>query len=167
MTISQLRTTLEASREGLFGLIRGLTEEQFRFTPAPGEWSIATHLAHLLRIERIFAERAALALREDGVFVASTGVTNEDDPALAQNLAVPQIIHGMLAARRELVAALDGCGPATLERVIHHERFGRMTVTQIAQKMAAHEREHAGTVRSLGEAAMASARVIIPLAERS
>ena len=166
MTISQLRTNLESSRQALFELIRRLTEEQFRYTSAPDEWNIATHLAHLLRIESIFTERAALALREDGAFVASTGVTNEDDPGLAQRLAVPQIIHGMLAARRELEAALDGGGPQGLERALRHERFGRMTVAQIAEKMAAHEREHADSVRSLAGAAMASAPVIIPLAGR-
>jgi hypothetical protein len=167
MTISQLRTNLEASREALFGLVRGLTEEQFRYRPASAEWTIATHLAHLLRIERLFTERAALALRKDGASVTSTGVTNEDEPALAQHLAVPQIIHGMLAARRALEATLDDGGEGALERAIQHERFGRMTVLQIAEKMATHEREHAESVRRLAEAAKASAGVIIPLAGRS
>ena len=58
MTVATLRSDLQGSRERLFALIRGLSEEQFRYVPAGESWSIATHLAHLLRIERVFVERA-------------------------------------------------------------------------------------------------------------
>ncbi len=166
MTASHLRTDLQASRDHLFGLLRGLSEEQFRFAPATDEWNIAAHLAHLLRIERVFAERAARALREDTPHIASTAIHNDDDPGAAQRLAVPQIIHGMQAARRDLVAVLDE-GDAVLERAVLHERIGRMTVRDIVEKMAAHEREHAASIEGLATLAAASVRVTIPLAERS
>jgi uncharacterized damage-inducible protein DinB len=167
MTVPQLRSDLQGSRERLFASIRGLSEEQFRHVPAGETYSIATHLAHLLRIERVFTERARAALADDDPFVASTSVKNDDDPALAQHLAVPQMIHGMLNVRRELDALLASCDDAALERHIVHERIGRMTVAEIAVKMASHEAEHAADVARLVRQAPASGRVIIPLTRRS
>jgi uncharacterized damage-inducible protein DinB len=167
MTVSQLRSDLQESREDLFEAIHGLAEEQFRFSPDGESWCIATHLAHLLRIERVFVERARRALTNDEPRVASTRASNDDDPGPAQKLAVPQIVHGMQATRRDLDRLLAGCEERALERGIIHERLGRMTVSAMAEKIAGHEREHAAAVRRLARQAPASARVIIPLSGRS
>lgn len=164
MTTSALQSELRTSRVRLFALIRGLTEEQFRFVDSDG-WSIATHLAHLLRCERMLVERSKLARREDGARVISTGITNDDDPGLAQRLAVPQIIHGMQASRRDLDALLASCTDADLERSIEHARLGRVTVREMTTKLARHEEEHAEAVASIVERAPA-APTVIHLAQR-
>lgn len=164
MTVTRLRSELQGSRDALFAAIRGLSEEQFRYAPAGDGWSVAAHLAHLLRIERVFSERAHAAIVEDEPYVASTRVANDDDPGLSQKLAVPQIIHGMLNARRELVDVLSDGGEAVLDRSILHERIGRMSVREIAVKMAEHEREHAAEVVKLVRQAPTSGRVIVPSA---
>jgi uncharacterized damage-inducible protein DinB len=167
MTVTQLRSDLQGSRARLFDLIRGLSEEQFRYVPDSERWSIATHLAHLLRIERLFADRALRALGEDEPYMASTRVHNDEEPGNAQRLAVPQIIHGMQASRRDLERVLDACDDAALGRAIVHERIGRMTVAEIMVKMADHEREHADEVASLARQALSTSHVIIPLKPRS
>lgn len=166
MTTTALQSDLRASRERLFETIRGLSEEQFRFVPAGETWCIAAHLAHLLRIERLFVERAARALQEDHPRMKSTRIANHDDPALAQHLAVPQIIHGMQAARRDLTAILDLCDDTALQRAIVHERIGRMTIEQIARKMSDHEGEHAESISGLARQARDARRVVIPISER-
>jgi len=166
MTVSQLRSDLQDSRERLFDLIRGLSEEQFRHA-GEDRWSIATHLAHLLRVERVYAERAGRALTEEAPIVASTRAQNDDDPGLAQHLAVPQIIHGMQASRRDLERVLDACDDAALGRHVVHERLGRMDIAAIMAKMASHELEHALAVGSLARQAQAAGHVIIPLKPRS
>ncbi len=167
MNASHLMSELQASRERLFAPLRGLTEEQFRHVP-PGEgWSIATHLAHLLRVERLFVARAAAALQEDEPRMLSTGVSNDDDPALAQRLAVPQIVHGLQAVRRGLDGILARCDESMLDRAIVHERLGRVTIVQIAAKLTEHEQEHADAVERLAKIAPAARRVIIPLTQRS
>ena len=165
-TTADLAKELRASRDGLFASLRDLSEEQFRFTPAGETWNIATHLGHLLRIERVYAERGAAALRESEPFCASTAALNDDDPGLAQHLAVPQIIHGMQAARRDIEALLQD-GDAQLDRAILHETRGRMTVGDIVRKMAEHEREHAEPIASLARQAANARRVTIPLTRRS
>jgi hypothetical protein len=168
MAVSQLKSDLEESRARLFDAIRGLTEEQFRFVAADGDgWPIAAHLAHLLRIERVFAERARAALEQDEPHMPSTRVQNDGDPGASQKLAVPQIIHGMLNARRDLVAVLDACDEAAVGRAIIHERLGRMDIAAIAAKMASHEAEHSVEVARLVRQVPPSGRVIIPLTRRS
>lgn len=164
---SSLKARLEDSRLRLFEQIRGLTEEQFRHVPAGEEWPIATYLAHLLRIERVYAERAAAALAEDQPFIASTRVHNDDDPGLAQHMAVPQIIHGMLNARRDLLAVIDRCDEAAFARTAQHETLGKMSVAQMLEKMADHEEEHTADVTRLVKLAPSSARVILPSMRRS
>jgi hypothetical protein len=166
ITVAQLTSDLRGSRESLFVPLRGLNEEQFRHVPAGETWSIAAHLAHLLRTERMFSERAQRALHEDEPEVPSTRVANDDDPALAQHLAVPQMIHGLQATRRLLEDVLAACGDGGLERAVMHERLGRMTIAQLAEKMATHEREHAADVARLAAQAPVTRPMIIPLAER-
>lgn len=164
---SALRSDLQGSRERLFTQIRGLSEEQFRHVPAGESWSIAAHLAHLLRTERTFVQRARRALSEHEPSIVSTRTGNDDDPALAQRLAVPQIIHGLQACRRELDELLAACDDAALARAIHHERLGRITVADLAVKVASHEDEHAAAVARLVRQAPSTGRVIVPLTRRS
>jgi uncharacterized damage-inducible protein DinB len=161
-----LRTGLRASRERLFAALGGLTEEQFRFAPDAASWNIAAHLGHLLRIERMFAARGALALRETEPSCPSTSVANDDDPALAQHLAVPQMVHGLQASRRDIEGLLDA-GDHALDRAIIHDRIGRMTVKQIVKKMMDHELEHAESIEVLARQARSARRVTIPLTPRS
>lgn len=165
MTSEELRSDLQGSRERLFGPLRGLSEEQFRHIPEGESWNIAAHLAHLLRVERVFTERARRAITEDNPAVPATGQINDDDPALAQHLAVPQIIHGLQAARRELELVLDS--DSVLGRGVVHERLGPMTVAGIGRKMADHEREHTVEIERLARQALSAGRVIIPITQRS
>ncbi len=167
MTVAQLRTDLQVSREHLFAPLRGLNEEQFRHVPAPGGWSIASHLAHVLRCERLYTERLLRALREDEPRIESSGASNDDEPALAQSLAVPQIIHGLQAVRRTLDDALAGCDERAIARAVVHSRYGRLTVADHAAKMAAHEDEHAAEVAQIAAEAPVTRRMILPLREQS
>lgn len=167
MTRAQLTQDLRASRERLFALIKHLSEEQFRSIPDGEQWNVATHLAHLLRCERLYVDRMRLAVHRDRAPVESTGSTNDDEPAFAQRLAVPQIVHGMQAARRDLTSILDQIDDAALERGIVHFALGRMTLRQMAAKMAAHEQEHAATIETLLPRLPAQPEPFVPLVPRS
>ncbi len=167
MTVDELRSALQGSRHRLFLHLRGLREEQFRHVPAGEQWCVAVHLAHLLRVERVFVARARAAFTQHEPLMPSTRALNDDDPGLAQHLAVPQIIHGMQAARRELDDLLANCEWREIDRAIQHERLGRITVEAIATKMIQHEDEHAAEIARLVRQAPTGGRVIIPLTRRS
>jgi uncharacterized damage-inducible protein DinB len=166
MSRAQLTGDLRESRERVFSLIKGLTEEQFRFVPPGEDWNIATHLYHLLRCERLWAERAAHALRRDEPSIEGSGVTNDDDAGAAQRLAVPQVVHGMQASRRDLLAAIESGDEATLDRGITISPRGRMSLRQIATKMAAHEQEHAAAIEPMLAHLPPAPPPLIPLVRR-
>ena len=166
MTPSELDAALRDSRDAVFAAIRGLAEEQFRYVPPGESWCIATHLSHLLRCERLYVERVRAALTQDEPRVASSGTHNDDDPGLAQKLAVPQIVHGLQAARRDLARLLEGRSERDLSRAVEHERLGRITVEAMIEKAASHEREHVPELARLARLAPASARMTIALSPR-
>jgi hypothetical protein len=160
--VAALREDLREGRARLFAPLQGLTEEQFRFTGDDG-WNIATQLAHVLRCERMLADRTTRALREHEPAVRSTGITNDDDPALAQRLAVPQIVHGLQASRRVVDAIVETLDDTSFDRAIIHERDGRVAVRQLMTKMAAHEHEHAAVVELLARRARTAGSTAIPV----
>ena len=98
---------MAASRERLLEAIRGVTEEQFKRRPAEGGWCIAEVLAHQLASEKLRAERVRLALRQDGIEITPSDPEAHEAQARAGRIApVPQLIHGLLAARREIEGLL-------------------------------------------------------------
>lgn len=167
MTVETLRNDLQQGRQRLFTSVQGLTEEQFRHVPPGERWCVATHLAHVLRCDRLWAARVRAALAEDNPLVESTGVTNEDDPGLAQKLAVPQIVHGLQAVMRDLDDVLSSHNDRALQRSVRHERMESLTIEQMVAKTAAHEAEHADAIARIVRSLPATGRVIIPLSQRS
>ena len=164
MTSAELHADLADSRKALLAPLAGLSEEQFRFAPPDGRWSIAAHLAHFLRVERAVGEGVAGAGLQPRQ-MASAGASNDGDEGLAQRLAVPQIIHGLQASRRALEALL--VGDDVPRRQLHHQRLGVLTVADLLHSHADHEREHAQQISALVDQARTARRVIIPLAENA
>ena len=158
MSVEELKQELAASRARLLRAIAGVSEEQFKRRPPAGpegaqEWCIAEVLAHLLASERLACERISLALREDGAAVTPSPPEAHETAARSGRLApVPQLIHGLLAARRELERLLEAAGGLEdgLERSVTHPVRGRQTVAWMArEKVMAHEEEHVGQIEAL------------------
>jgi uncharacterized damage-inducible protein DinB len=105
--------TLRAARERLLSTIAGVSEEQFKRRPPAdaaaiaGDWSIAEVLAHLLAVEQRRCGRLEALLA--GTDESPPPLTDEQREAEARQgraVPVPQIIHGLLAARRRVERAL-------------------------------------------------------------
>ena len=133
VTSAEAHADLANSRKALLAPLAGLSEEQFRFAP-PGAWSIAVHLAHVLRVERGVGEGIARALSEQSARMASAGASNDRDEGLARHLAVPQILHGLQASRRSLEALLDEPLPQSPEAMWHLEVEDFMAVVTMDSK---------------------------------
>jgi hypothetical protein len=110
---SGLIARLEGSRMQLMDAIAGLDEPGFRARTSPGERTVAEILAHLL-----LSERATV----DATITPSAVDPNASGRA-AQRMAVPQIVHGLLAQRRDTVHALDTgrLDAAALDDIVRHE----------------------------------------------
>jgi hypothetical protein len=163
--VSALRSALAAGREQLLAAISGVGEEQFKRRPPVAEadagpnWCIAEVLAHLLQQERLRAERIALALERDGASVTPSSDEVHYAAARAGRASpVPQLIHGLLASRREIERLLEHAAslPDGLQRATLHPRLGRQTIAWILQeKVIAHESEHVAQIESI-KAALAA-----------
>jgi hypothetical protein len=141
MTVAfdDLRRELTSGRERLLAAIAGISEEQFKRRPPvtaakAGDipnWSIAEILSYLLYSERLWGTGIALALTQDGVKVQAGALEAQEDDARRGRMApVPQLVHGLLASRRQVELLLDQAAALDqgLKRYVLHPSDGRLTV---------------------------------------
>ena len=141
-TLEDLKQDLARSRARLLQALSGVSEEQFKRRPAsqpdaPAEWSIAEVLAYLLASDRLSNQRIGLALKEDGAEITPEESGSSETQARTGRLApVPQLIHGLLAARRELDLLLEETAAMAdgLERCVVHPQLGRQSVAWIVRE---------------------------------
>src|SRR6266480_4010526 len=157
VTVETMRAGLVASREGLMRAIAGVTEQQFKQRPAAAEgqqgWSIAEVLAHLLWSEKLRSARIRIAVTAGGQTIMPSAMEEHEAAARSGRLApVPQLIHGLLAARRELERLVEEAGRAGggLERSVVHPVNGVQTIGwMVSEKVIAHEVEHVAQIEAL------------------
>jgi uncharacterized damage-inducible protein DinB len=145
-----LGALLEASRQALMDAISTLDEEGFKARPDTSQWSAAEVLAHLLAAERISTQHAQAALSQQRVTIAPvTEDERQEQARLAQRAPVPQILHGLLAQRRDTLRLLEGLSSGQLAMALTHPSESDETVAEVFQQTAEHETEHAAQVRAL------------------
>ncbi len=156
MKPEELKQALEDARLRLLAAISGVTEEQFkRRPPGADAWSIAEILSHLLQTERLWCERARSALeRDDAVIEPSAPDAHESGARAGRHAPVPQLIHGLLATRREAEMLVDraaGIGQNGLRQSAWHPRLEQHLSVEwmIAEKLVAHELEHSAQIEAL------------------
>jgi hypothetical protein len=155
--VETLRHDLQDVRARLLQTIAGVSEEQFKKRPpaadAEPSWCIAEVLAHLLQQECLRGERIALALQQDGVEITSPPEEVHYEAARAGRASpVPQLIHGLLASRREVERLLDQAAELEggLERATTHPRLGSQSIAWILrEKVIAHEAEHIAQIEAI------------------
>ncbi len=145
---------LKALREAgssLLWELYDLDEEELRWHPAEGEWSLKEIAAHLRDAEE-------LALAQINAFISLS-----PSPLPAWNVdLLPQErdyqgeeIAGLLAAfrglRRETSSLLWGLTEADWERAAEHPYRGLVTLEEMARELAQHDLEHLWQVRRLKE----------------
>jgi uncharacterized damage-inducible protein DinB len=146
----EMLARLKNARKALMDAVAGLDEAGFRRRPDPTAWSAAEVLAHLFTTEGIMLERARAALAQSGYVVTPLSDDERDRGRLqAQRMAVPQIVHGLLARRRDTERTLAGLSEQELARTLRHSRWGERTVAWLFERAAEHEAEHAGQIRAL------------------
>jgi hypothetical protein len=154
----ELKARLQMTRKQLLATIAGVTEEQFKKRPPasdadPEPWCIAEVLAHLLASERVEAERISLAIEHDRTAITPRAADWHATTARAGRLApVPQLIHGLLASRREIEQLIDRALSLEngLMRAVTHPERGRDTVLWMVEaKVIEHEAEHVAQIEAI------------------
>jgi len=120
-------------------LVQTAPDELLRRPPAPGEWSAADCLDHLLLTERrVFGWwlRAILEGRDIVTFDPSA----PRDPGPERT---PREVATALAAERgENLAVLGGLTPADLDRSSRHPDYGMVALHVVLSTWAAHDLQH-------------------------
>jgi len=147
---AELGALLETSRQTLMDAISGLDEEGFKVRPDTSEWSAAEVLAHLLATERTFTQQAQAAPSQERFTIAPvTEDERQEQARLAQRAPVPQILHGLLAQRRDTMRLLKGLSSDQLTKTLTHPSRGDETAAGLFRQTAEHEAEHAAQIRAL------------------
>ena len=158
--LQDLREQLQDSRSRLLRAISQVTEEQFKRRPPatsddPSPWCIAEVLSHLLWTDNLWLKRIQLALDEEKATLTPSPPEAHDASIRAgRSSPVPQIIHGLIAARRQadrLLERAESLGETSLTRTAWHPRLEQDLSVEwmVREKLHAHEMEHSGQIERL------------------
>jgi uncharacterized damage-inducible protein DinB len=154
LTASQLSARLQTSRAELMAAITGLDDTALRARTTSGVWTPVQLLAHLLSTERIFIERARKTVEQDHYVVTPvSGDVREEHLGMAKRMPVPQIVHGLLAQRRDTLQFVESLTRNDLERKLSHPVRGEQTALWQIEHVIEHEQEHAQEIRARRAAA--------------
>ena len=139
---------LEATPDILRGLMSELTEEDARWKPAPGRFSVAEVLAHLSH-----SEGHCYRKRLDRFLAETRPEFEPDDAQMYLGLyrdADPEDAFDQLEAQREdnlefLRTLPAGAG----ERLALHKEYGEITLSQMLNEWALHDLGHIRQVAEL------------------
>jgi len=142
---------LSEAGNSLLSELYGLEEQELRWRPAEGEWSLKEIAAHLRDAEE-------LALAQINAFVSgsSSPLPVWDVDLLPQERDYQsEEMAGLLAAfggmRRGTTYLLWGLTEADWRRAAEHPYRGPVTLEQVARELAQHDLEHLWQVRQLKE----------------
>lgn len=122
--------------------IDGLSEEQMRFRPAPGKWSIHEIIVHVADSEIVGIHRLKKVLAEDQPLL-----TAFDQDAWAAQLSYHELDAGQYLLlfkllRESFLPVLSRLTEDDWQRVGIHSEAGPMTFGQLLQKYVDHIRDH-------------------------
>lgn len=138
---------LEATSGILRGLMTELTEEDARWKPAPGRFSVAEVLAHLSH-----SESHCYRMRLDRFMAESRPEFEPDDAQMYLDLyrdADPEDSFDQFEEKRENnIEFLRGLSAGAGDRIALHKEYGEITLAQMLNEWALHDLAH---IRQIAE----------------
>ena len=136
------RALLAATPATLNALLRPLPEPLCHTPEAPGAWTVAQVLAHLLHGERTdWLPRIHLLLRAGE---SEPFPTFDRQAHLTDTRSIPELLDAFAAQRAESLAQLQALAltPEDLTRRGHHPAFGPVTLAQLLATWPTHDLTH-------------------------
>jgi uncharacterized damage-inducible protein DinB len=120
----------------------GLTPEQERAQPGPGDWSVATLVGHLLDADLVYADRMKRVIAEDDpplmAFDENRWVARLD----SHQMPVTEAVNLFAANRQWMARILRKGSEADFARAGIHSEAGRQTLALIVVYIANHLDHH-------------------------
>jgi hypothetical protein len=136
--------------------VEGLSEEQLRFRPGKGEWSLKEVIGHLRDFAEIDHDRLSRMITQERPYLPGY-----DQEALVRERnyqeADLQAVLGELASfRRQTVQVLTELVDASWSRTGRHLERGIFSIRQHVERLVRHEAMHLEHIRTLRQQATAS-----------
>lgn len=121
-------------------LVNATPTELLERPPAPGAWSAAECLRHLLTVERLVIPVRVRHLLEgrQQLIPYDPDAPREPDPERTPR----ELMAAFAARRRDSEALLAELTPTDLKRSSHHPEFGTVTMRDLLNVWAAHDLQH-------------------------
>lgn len=151
MDVAQTAALLQGLRETprrLAELLREHTERAWRTPRAGGGWTAAETLAHMRAADAIVSPRLMQVAVRDEPFLPAYDERAWEEIADFVRLPVAALVQTFAAQRAELLHALERLPNEAWQRGGIHELRGPLTMREIAEGIAAHEREHLDQIES-------------------
>jgi hypothetical protein len=121
-------------------LAESLEPELMRRVPAPGEWSAAECLHHLVETEReVFPVRVQRFLDGKDFDAFNPGAEGAEAQAMIDAALLAEEFERLRSASLQLLSRL---GHADLDRTALHPELGRVTLRELIQEWAGHDLMH-------------------------
>jgi hypothetical protein len=157
-----MRSTPSALRRA----VRGAPKRRLAEPPAPGKWSAAEILAHLVDTDLLWGYRIRKILETTG---SRLDWVEQDRWCRRLRYAAvppPASLAAFEALRRWNLGLLGRLPPARLRAWGAHASFGRLSVSRIVRMLAGHDRNHLRQVRTIAGAAFLRASNQVPRGQR-
>src|SRR5580692_7317212 len=132
-------------------VLRGVSESESKFVPAPGKWNIRQITRHLADTEIVAAMRLRQIIAEDRPLMA---VFDQDLWADRLGYAECDAFDSALkfrALRADMSAILDSLPAEAFARVGLHPERGAATLAEWVKRFGVHVETHVGQIRRIRE----------------
>lgn len=147
MAAQSLVERLQATPSNLVSLISTAPAAALTRVPMRGEWSAATVMAHLADAEIVYGVRIRHMLADD-----KPSLAGYDEKAWVDRFAPSEpdaaaSLTRFRVLRESLLRILSTVEEAEWDRVGHHEEAGEMSVREMVERVADHDRNHLDQIR--------------------
>jgi len=138
-TLDAARSVMSTTVARWEHLVASVPPDVLERPPAPGEWSAAECLAHLLFTERhLFSVRLRNLLAGEDIVPYDPSAPSNPEPERSPR----DDVHALAELRRENARLIHALVPADLERVANHPEYGVVTLSMLLNLWTAHDLQH-------------------------
>lgn len=142
-----IEVILAATPEAIRSMLAQIGDDNTSTRPAPGKWSPAEIICHLVDCELVFGFRLRQTLAED----APTIQPFDQDQWAAQYSGIPasRALEAFSASRAWNLRLIQAALPDAADRIMIHPERGAMTFQTLVETIAGHDLNHLTQLRKI------------------
>jgi hypothetical protein len=129
--------------------VSGLSRARLLRRPAPGKWSIAEIVGHLLDTEVVYGYRIRMALAQPGLPIQAYDQARWAEVFRGRRGSVPVLLARIRALREVNLALVTGVPRTWWSRYGLHSERGKESVRRTLELVAGHDRNHLDQIMAI------------------